>query len=95
MSVFRFPRTRFVGELTVVQQFKHVRSEVDEVWQELEPGYPDRFDGERVAEELIDLIHSAETMLRILEERHGVAVGRVSAGVRIKNYTRGYYDAAE
>lgn len=94
-DVYRFPRTRFVDENTFSQQFKHIRSEVDEVWQELERLYPDLADPVRVAEELLDVIHSAETGLRILQERHGVDVGRLSVQIRIKNYNRGYYDAQE
>lgn len=93
MSMFRFPRTRFVDELDFCRQLKHVRSELDEVWQELERLYPDLADPVRVGEECVDLLHSVETLLRILQEKHGVDVGALSAAVRMKNYNRGYYHA--
>ena len=95
MSVFRFPATRFVGENSFSAQFQHIRSEVDEVWRELEVAYPDLADPVRVAEELLDVIHSCETGLRILQGKHGVDVWRLSVEVTLKNCHRGYYDAAE
>lgn len=90
--VFRFPRAVFVGRNTVLQQFRHVRSEVAEIWQELEPGYAGGcFDPVRVAEESLDAIHSLETQLRILTEQHGVDLLLVMVQLIQKNRVRGYY----
>lgn len=47
----------------------------------------------RVAEELMDVIHAAETALRMLGIQPFV-LNAVKAGVISKNEERGYYDAA-
>ena len=46
--------------------------------------------GERIAEELMDTIHAAETALRMLEAE-GVDLGEVRRMVISKNAARGYY----
>lgn len=45
---------------------------------------------ERIAEELMDTIHAAETALRMLEAE-GVDLGEVRRMVIRKNAARGYY----
>lgn len=47
----------------------------------------------RIAEELMDVIHAAETALRMLGFQPFV-INAVKAGVIAKNDARGYYDAA-
>jgi len=83
---FRFPRTKFVDEKGIVGQTYHIESELEEVWDaETLP------DMQRIAEEIVDLSHSVETLLRILAEKHGVDLEAVCAAVIEKNKARGYY----
>ena len=88
MSVYRFPRTRFVDENGLAGQLLHIESEVAEFRAEVFSN-PDPF---VVAIELADIIHSAETAMRILEEKHGICQKEVLAVVIFKNRERGYYE---
>lgn len=90
-SVFRFPVARFVHTNSVSEQFKHVRGELYEAWEVLEVDYPRLSDPVRFAEELLDLIHSAETELRIVMAEHAVDVDALAVAVEHKNRVRGYY----
>lgn len=65
------------------RQLAHVMSEVNESYDALEDGES----SERIAEELMDVIHAAETALRML----GVDVDKAWRGVIEKNSKRGYY----
>lgn len=85
-EIYLFPRTKFVDENSVEAQLIHVESEQAEVWEAYKDG-----DMERTAEEALDLIHSAETLLGILAEKHGVDVAAVALYVEEKNQKRGYY----
>ena len=84
-SKFTFPRTKFVSENGLTQQFIHICTEVKEIKEahEQEPI-------ERVAEELVDLYHSVETALRIIDERY-IDINKVFEQVAEKNMRRGYY----
>jgi NTP pyrophosphatase (non-canonical NTP hydrolase) len=84
--MLRFPRTKFVDSNPLVTQIQHVSSEVHEAYN---AGCDESL--ERTAEELFDVIHSAETALRILQERHGVDIEAVGRQVVDKNRERGYY----
>lgn len=78
-----FPRTKFADEADLTDQLHHVKSEMHEViWAMTK---------EQRAEELCDLIHSAETLLHILSEKHGVDVAAIQRQVVIKNRNRSYY----
>lgn len=81
---FTFPRTIHVDQ-PLIDQLQHVKSELDETMQAYlnEPI-------ERVAEELVDLYHSVETALRIIDERY-IPVKVTVALVEKKNRERGYY----
>lgn len=83
---FNFPRARFVDENGIVGQAYHVESELSEVWETVT--LPDIL---RTAEEAMDLLHSVETFLHILAEKHGVNLDVVSSSVILKNQARGYY----
>ena len=86
----QFPRSKFTTTNSLNQQIKHIQSELDEV----EEGYyhpPVSF--EAVAMELWDVIHSAETGLRILAEKNNVNVLALRDAVIEKNRARGYYGA--
>ena len=83
--MYRFPRTLFVNN-GLFDQVKHVRSEAFEaVDAYMKP------DIAHLAEELFDVIHSAETGLRILDERYEVDLIAIEALVLEKNARRGYY----
>lgn len=80
-----FPRTKFVTSNGLHAQIAHISSEIAEV--------NDAFHNEpieRVAEELVDLYHSVETALRIIDERY-VCLDAVAEKVAEKNMRRGYY----
>ena len=81
---YTFPRTNFVDN-SLFDQLEHVKSELDETIQAYlhEPI-------ERAAEELVDLYHSVETALRIIDERY-VPIKVIIAQVEKKNRERGYY----
>jgi len=84
-----FPRTKFVDTNSLIEQRCHLTSEVIEVDKEFD-AFP-KTDFKAVACELFDVIHSAETALRILEERHGVNILAAKQAVIHKNTARGYY----
>lgn len=86
----QYPRLKFVDQNTVSEQYRHVRSEIEEVWRELEISYPDIDDPERMAMEVYDVILSSVTMLLILAERYGLNLGKIERQVIYKNAERGY-----
>ena len=85
--MYNFPRTRYVDTNGVYDQMKHMRSEMEEVSM----AFYSEPEIDRLAEEALDLIHSCETMLRILQERRGVNVWEVAIKLEAKNAERGYY----
>ena len=85
-EIYLFPRTKFVDENELIPQMMHVESELVEVWETITAE-----DKTRTAEEALDAIHSLETLLGILEEKHGVDVAAVALYVEEKNQARGYY----
>jgi len=88
--LYHFPRTRFVDENTIGQQLIHTRREGQEASDELPPPGGDIMP---LALEIMDIYHSAETALRILEEKHGIDIQKLMFAVYEKNEKRGYYDA--
>lgn len=85
--MFQFPRTKFVDDNGIATQVNHIKSEAKEVEQSV--FCPDIF---HTAEEIYDCLHSCETGLRILEEKHGIDLDDVRDHVEAKNRARGYYD---
>jgi hypothetical protein len=84
--IFNFDRTKFVDENGIVAQVLHMGSEQIEIENSmLTP------DIEHTAEEVMDKLHSCETALRILYEKHGIDLSEISRRVRLKNAARGYY----
>ena len=83
-----FPRTKFVDNNSIADQVEQLESETDEVSREFDRP-PVNHD--RVAMELFDVIHSAETALHILAEKHGVDLAAAWEHVISKNMERGYY----
>lgn len=84
---FSFPRSRFTNNPPYIQ-LQHIKSELEE----LDQAYMVEIDINRVAEEAMDLIHSVETLLRILEIRFDIDVDRIKTMVIGKNQARGYYN---
>jgi len=84
-----FPRIKFASTNTLHQQLQHVMSESDEIFEEM-LNIPLKHD--RLAEELVDQMHSCETALRIMQEKYCIPVYRVIEKVIQKNRERGYYD---
>jgi hypothetical protein len=64
--MYLFPRAKFVDEINIEAQIKHLGSEIIEARVAYATPYI-----LRLAEELFDVIHSAETALRILSEKCG------------------------
>lgn len=86
--LYHFPRARFVDENEIYKQLQHIRSEVQEAEREV-----DQQNIYLIAGEVMDIYHSAETALRILQEKHGVDIRALMHRVAEKNDARGYYDA--
>lgn len=83
---FNFDRTKFVGLNAIINQIAHISAEVDE---SLEAAMTtDLF---HLAEELMDVLHSAESALRIMKEFHNINLNEVRQAVKSKNKARGYY----
>jgi hypothetical protein len=85
--LYNFPRTRFVDSNSIVYQLDHIKEELAEAYVELSL-MPDV---SLLAAEIMDIYHSAETALRILEEEHGVNIRELMHRVAEKNEKRGYY----
>jgi NTP pyrophosphatase (non-canonical NTP hydrolase) len=86
---FTFPETTFVEELTPLQQIRHIESELAEVIAETKRGVT-RLDS--VDLEVLDLLHSCETYLRIRKAIRGKEyIERLVEKVTAKNEKRGYY----
>lgn len=72
------------------KQLQHVKAEaqeaIDAYYEELSPW--------TLATELMDVMHAAETALRVLG-MHEVMLSGVKAGVIVKNERRGYYGEAK
>ena len=83
MSLYKYPRTKFVGINSIEKQIQHIKSEVieAETAQSLE----------NQIMEICDIEHGAETALRILEEQLGIDVDWYREQVRKKNDIRKYY----
>lgn len=85
--IWNFPRVKFCNNGAIIKQISHLRSEVDEaIAAAMTP------DIEHTAMELMDVLHSAETALRIMAEFHGVNLHKVRRDCELKNHERGYYD---
>jgi hypothetical protein len=84
---YNYPRVKFVDTNQLHEQLDHVESEMGEIVRVA--------DEEELIMELLDLQHSVETTVRILQEKHGVDVEAYRQAVIEKNRRRGYYDTTE
>ena len=85
---WKYPRTKFVGTTSVSEQIGHV---VSEVLETVASKSTDQF-----LEEVIDLEHSVETLIRIISEwpirKYGKDIlPEFREKVIAKNKARGYY----
>lgn len=85
MVKYQFPETIFVAQSKLRFQADHVFSEAIEATHAHDSG-----EHAHAVEELWDLIHSAETMLRMYQAA-GHDVWAARATVKEKNRKRGYY----
>lgn len=83
---FNFDRVKFVDENGIIGQLAHVQSEVDEVQ---ESAYTP--DIHHTALEAMDCLHSVESLLRIMAEKHGINLNEIRRECDAKNRVRGYY----
>lgn len=84
---YNYPRIKFVESSTIFEQLRHVESELQEI--------KDAFCDEKFIEEIVDLHHSVETLIRILMEQEGVDIEKYRRAVIEKNRKRGYYGEEE
>jgi len=84
-----FPTVKYVWVNTLNQQMDHVLSEVVEATQDLINGRLGDMDME-----VMDIIHSCETLLRMREAK-GIDLESVRKAVVEKNGYRGYYNVPE
>lgn len=84
----RFPRTIFTTN-TIQQQMPVIAGELREAYTEfMEP----KVDYGKVAVEILDIIHAAETALEILKEQKGIDISAAEREVIRKNEARNYYE---
>lgn len=85
--IFNFPRVKFVDTNGICGQLLHLSSEAKEaIESSLTPHIYE------TALETMDALHSAESALRILQEKHGINLNELRRDVERKNFLRGYYD---
>jgi len=84
--MFRFPRVKFVEHNTLDRQVDHAVGEMLEAVTALNTE-----SRTRIAEELLDCMHSIETALRIMQEKDGIDLNQLKEYVIQKNKVRGYY----
>lgn len=82
---YNFPPVKFVKDHNIPKQLRHVLSEADELYQEL---HRTQINHDHVWDELCDLLHSIETLIRLDEKSYKDAYIRT---IR-KNKNRGYYE---
>ncbi len=84
---YNYPRVKFVDSSELYEQLGHIESELGEIERATNKH-------EHIME-IFDLQHSVETVIRILQEKHGVDVEAYRQAVIEKNRRRGYYDTTE
>ena len=90
--IYNFPATIFSSSNSIHNQLCHVISEADEIRRAI----ADDEGTERIDEEVADLFHSLETLLRIMQRDLGTEyVEKLFAKIKKKNQARGYYTEKE
>lgn len=92
---FNFPESVFVAKNFPAVQVVHILSEAEEVQREkkiLDGITPYKQDPSAIDMEIMDLLHSCETYMRIRQTQAGTEyVDDLIEKVRLKNAERGYY----
>ena len=83
-SKMKYPKIKFADTNTFLQQYFHFQEELREVQKTTTK--------ENFYEELADLEHSLETLIRVIEREEGVNFEEYRDKVIDKNYRRGYYE---
>jgi hypothetical protein len=89
---YQFPRTIFVSRNSLWRQWWHLLSEVLEIGKGIWLSRKTPLDYNHIAREAWDVKHSAESLLRILEQKNGVDVIGLQGSVLVGNLERGYYE---
>jgi len=87
---YRFPKACFVNTNHLIEQIHHLRSELIEIEEEYDKSEMS-LDSCALAIEVLDLLHSCETTLRILELDFCIDIDDMFDHVVAKNKARGYY----
>lgn len=82
---YRFPPIKFVTN-SIPKQILHIASEL---WEVVKAGL--HGDWQHMCVELYDVIHSCETLIRILVIRKGIQPMQAKLKAQDKNDKRGYY----
>lgn len=83
---FVFPETKFVATNSILKQIFHIASEV---WEVVKAAL--RRDWQHCVIECYDVIHSTETLLRIIAKKYNINLQAAAMSTMIKNHRRGYY----
>lgn len=81
-----FPISKFAKETDSLTQIEHLKSECLEIVERIDQG-----DFKGIIEEVLDMIHSGESFLYIVETKHNIDVEEKRKEVIRKNKERGYY----
>lgn len=87
---YNFDRVKFVDHGGIINQIKHIQSEVNEL---LEAAMTP--DIKHTMVELMDVLHSGESLVRIMVEVHGQNPNEALESVKLKNKERGYYETVK
>lgn len=95
-----FPKCKFAKSNTVYKQFLHLRSELFEAQNAINDMRMISEDiglswalAAQAIEECLDTIHSAETLIRVIQREYpGIDLAAIKKEVICKNAQRGYYD---
>ncbi len=84
--MYSFPRTKFVDTNGSFEQLQHLDSELTELIAAFHTP-----DGVHTLKEAFDVIHSAETFIRIFSATYDLNPEKIKASVIAGNRARGYY----
>lgn len=86
MFTYNFPE--YKGHVSIQEQVTKIGFEYMEITEEV---LKSTIDLVGVALECLDTIHACETLLRILQQEHGIDIQAEAEFVEKKNEERGYY----
>lgn len=86
MFTYNFPK--YKGHVSIQEQVTKIGFEYMEIAEE---ALKSIIDPVGVALECLDTIHACETLLRVLQQEHGIDIQAEAEFVEKKNEERGYY----